>query len=53
MPSLIAKIPRESGFRLTPQVDLIVSGDDDLLTLGVFQGIPIVTASQAVLRVAG
>jgi putative PIN family toxin of toxin-antitoxin system len=38
---------------LAAQVDLIVSGDADLLTLGVFQGIPIVTASQAMLRVAG
>ena len=38
---------------LAAQVDLIVSGDADLLALGVFQGIPIVTASQAVLRVTG
>jgi uncharacterized protein len=38
---------------LAAHVDLIVSGDNDLLTLGVFQGIPIVTASQAMLRVAG
>jgi uncharacterized protein len=30
---------------------LVVSGDDDLLTLNVFQGIPIVTAAQAVMMV--
>jgi putative PIN family toxin of toxin-antitoxin system len=38
---------------LAAQTDMIVSGDDDLLTLGIFQRIPIVTASQAVTRVAG
>lgn len=30
--------------------DLIVSGDDDLLTLGSFEGIPIVTPAQALER---
>lgn len=33
------------------QADLIVSGDDDLLALGSFHGIPIVTAAQAVERI--
>lgn len=33
-------------------VDLIVSGDDDLLTLGSYAGIPIVTPDQAIHRIA-
>ena len=36
---------------LAAQVDLIVSGDDDLLVLQVFEGIPIVTPAQAVQRI--
>ncbi|MDZ7752724.1 MAG: putative toxin-antitoxin system toxin component, PIN family [Gammaproteobacteria bacterium] len=35
------------------QADAIVSGDDDLLVLKSFQGIPILTAAQAVKRTAG
>ncbi|KAB2930026.1 MAG: putative toxin-antitoxin system toxin component, PIN family [Rhodocyclaceae bacterium] len=35
---------------LAAQADLIVSGDDDLLALGSFQDIPIVTPAQAVQR---
>jgi uncharacterized protein len=30
--------------------DLIISGDDDLLSLGSFEGIPIVTPAQALER---
>ena len=33
---------------LAAQVDLIVSGDDDLLTLHAFQGIPIVNSAEAI-----
>lgn len=36
---------------LAAQADLIVSGDGDLLTLKSFQGIPIVTAAQAVEKI--
>lgn len=36
---------------LAAQADLIVSGDGDLLTLGIFQGIPIITAAGAVERI--
>lgn len=36
---------------LAAQADLIVSGDDDLLTLGRFQGIPIVTPAQALQQI--
>lgn len=35
---------------LAARADLIVSGDDDLLTLKQFEGMPIVTAAQAVRR---
>jgi predicted nucleic acid-binding protein len=38
---------------LAARVDLIVSGDDDLLALGSFEGIPIVSPAQAVKRIAG
>ncbi|MFI4941469.1 MAG: putative toxin-antitoxin system toxin component, PIN family [Burkholderiales bacterium] len=36
---------------LAAHADLIVSGDDDLLTLKEFQHIPIVTAAQAMQRI--
>jgi putative PIN family toxin of toxin-antitoxin system len=36
---------------LAAQVDLIVSGDDDLLALTHYQGIPIVTAVQSVAQI--
>ena len=36
---------------LAAQADLIVSGDSDLLDLGVFRGIPIVSAVEALERV--
>lgn len=38
---------------LAAQADLIVSGDGDLLTLGSFQGIPIIKAVEAVGRIRG
>jgi uncharacterized protein len=38
---------------LAAQADLIVSGDQDLLVLRVFEGIPIVTAAQALVRLKG
>ena len=36
---------------LAAKVDLIVSGDDDLLVLQVFDGIPIVTPAQALQHI--
>ncbi len=36
---------------LTAHADLIVSGDADLLSVASFEGIPIVTAAQAVQRI--
>ncbi len=38
---------------LAAQVDLIVSGDDDLLVLGSFEGIPIVNAAEALRLIDG
>lgn len=38
---------------LAARADLVVSGDADLLSLGRFDGIPIVTAAQAAQLVAG
>ena len=38
---------------LAAQVEMIVSGDDDLLVLGNLNGIPIVNASQALWRLDG
>jgi putative PIN family toxin of toxin-antitoxin system len=38
---------------LTAQANLIVSGDDDLLSLGDHQGIPILPAAQALKRIQG
>ena len=35
---------------LAAQADLIVSGDDDLLTLGSYQGISIVSAAECLRR---
>jgi len=37
---------------LAAQADLIVSGDADVLNLKTYQGIPIVTAAEASLRIA-
>ena len=36
---------------LAAHADLIVSGDDDLLSLKDFQGIPIVTVAEAIRRI--
>lgn len=38
---------------LAAKADLIVSGDQDLLVLQAFEGIPIVTAAQALERLKG
>ena len=36
---------------LAAKPDLIVTGDDDLLSLGNFEGMPIVAPAEALLRV--
>ena len=38
---------------LAAHADLIVSGDSDLLNIASYQGIPIVTAAQAVQQIGG
>ena len=38
---------------LAARADLVVSGDNDLLVLKSFEGIPIVTVSQAVRTIVG
>jgi uncharacterized protein len=35
---------------IASQADLVISGDDDLLSLGSFEGIPILTPTQALQR---
>ena len=35
------------------RADLIVSGDDDVLALKQYRGIPIITPAQALRRIAG
>lgn len=36
---------------IAARADMIISGDNDLLALGSFQGIPVVTAGQAVEKI--
>jgi len=48
---LLKNVRTGSALALAAQVDLIVSGDDDLIALMQFQGIPIATPTQAVQRV--
>jgi putative PIN family toxin of toxin-antitoxin system len=36
---------------LAAQVDIVISGDDDLLSLGSFEGIPILSPAQALQKV--
>ena len=38
---------------LAAQVEMIVSGDDDLLVLGNFNGIPVINAAEALWRIDG
>lgn len=38
---------------LAAQADIVISGDDDLLSLGSFESIPILTPVQALQRVLG
>ena len=50
LPEQVCRDPDDDdvlALALAAQADLIVSGDQDLLVLGQFQGIPIATARQA------
>ena len=54
LPAPVCRDPDDDevlALALAAQVDLIVSGDDDLLVLQVFQSVPIVTAAQALQRI--
>jgi putative PIN family toxin of toxin-antitoxin system len=54
-PRAVARDPDDDevlALAFAAQVDLMVSGDDDLLTLRTFRDIPIVTAAEAVNRLA-
>ena len=54
-PRAVARDPDDDeviALAFAAQVDLIVSGDHDLLSLKMFRGIPIVTPAEAVRVVA-
>lgn len=54
-PRVVARDPDDDevlALAFAAQVDLIVSGDDDVLSLKTFRGIPIVTPVEAVNRIA-
>lgn len=54
-PRVVARDPDDDevlALAFAAQVDLIVSGDDDLLTLKTFRDTPIVTAAEAINRIA-
>lgn len=58
VPAFVPKVARDPdddqvlACALAAQADALVSGDDDLLSLGRFQGIPILTAAGAVERIS-
>lgn len=54
-PRVVARDPDDDevlALAFAAQVDLIVSGDDDLLSLKAFRDIPIITAAEAANRIA-
>ena len=54
-PAHVARDPDDDevlALAFAAQVDLIVSGDDDLLSLKAFRDIAIITAAEAVNRLA-
>ena len=56
-PAIVPRVVRDAdddqviAAALAAQADLIVSGDDDLLAIGSYQGIRILTAAEALRRV--
>ena len=50
---MLTRLKGLSAVLCAAQVEMIVSGDDDLLVLGNLNGIPIVNASQALWRLDG
>ena len=56
LPTPVCRDPDDDevlALALAAQVELIVSGDDDLLVLGSFEGIPIVNATEALRLIDG
>ena len=56
LPAPVCRDPDDDevlALALAAQVDLIVSGDDDLLVLGSFEGISIVNAAEALRLIDG
>lgn len=56
LPAPVCRDPDDDellALALTAQADLIVSGDDDLLVLGSFEGVPIVNAAEALRLIDG
>lgn len=56
LPAPVCRDPDDDAvlaLALAAKVDLIVSGDEDLLVLQVFEGIPIVAPTQALQHVGG
>lgn len=54
LPAPVCRDPDDDevlALALAAQVDLIVSGDEDLLVRQVFEGVPIVTPAQALQRI--
>lgn len=54
LPQPVCRDPEDDqvlALALAARVELIVSGDDDLLALGNFEGMPIVSPAQAVQRI--
>ena len=56
-PAIVPRVVRDAdddqviAAALAAQADLIVSGDDDLLAIGSYQGIRILTAAEALRRI--
>lgn len=50
-PERLIELAGEGALELITRVDAIVSGDDDLHALGNYQGIPIITAAEALVLI--
>ena len=56
MPQPVCRDPDDDevlALAIAAHVDLIVSGDNDLLSLASFEGIPIIAPAEAVKRIGG
>ena len=56
LPAPVCRDPDDDkvlALAIAAQIDLVVSGDHDLLSLGSYAGIPIVDAAEAIKRIGG